>query len=344
MQLTGQGSQRQLIIQHHLYENQSAPYDQAAAQATTQHGAVADALSATSSLWDVALQSSNSPFFDQRDAVQSIVADNYQPYTLSSCGGEVIEVATDDRSVPFPIPPGSSPEMLSESDITDSLLQMLTIVHPTLTRSEILKTPGSRSGYRVKWVELPQDPFSGSAIGAVILQPTTNDTQGILLCNLAAGWDSSLMNMSSSPAVSGTGLVSSSIYDPNGTLPQASDYSQRITDSMITFQYPLFPERPVSISKSWTNFLDPQTPALNTTVMNALMSRKMAIEEDTTSANINLAGLVANALSRTGFNSQLQGELRTVFAADLNASLPDGEYWFAGKGDVFAVDPIASKE
>ncbi|KAI4177618.1 MAG: hypothetical protein LQ346_007626 [Caloplaca aetnensis] len=344
VQLTGQGSQRQLIIQHHLYENQSAAYDQAAAQATTQHGAVADALSATSSLWDVALQSSNSPFFDQRDAVQSIVADNYQPYTLASCGTDVIEDATDDRPVPFPIPPGSSPEMLSNSKVTDSMLPMLAIVHPSLTRSDILKTPGSKSEYRVKWVELPQDPFKGSAIGAVILQPTMNDTQGILLCNVAAGWGSSSMNMSSSPAASGTGLVSSSIYDPSGTLPQASDYSQRIADAVITFQYPLFPQRPISISETWAKFLDPQIPALNTTVINALMSRKMATEEDATSANIILAGLLANALSRTGFNSQLQGELRTVFAPDLNASLPDGEYWFAGKGDVFAVDPEASKE
>ncbi|KAI4112608.1 MAG: hypothetical protein LQ345_006272 [Seirophora villosa] len=344
IQLTGQGSQRQLIIQHHIYENQSAPYDQAAAQATTQQGAVADALSATSSLWAVALQSSDSPFFDQRDAVQSIVADNYQPYTLASCGADVIQGSTDDRPVAFPIPPGSSPEMLSAADVTDSLLQMLAILHPTLTREEILDTPGSKSDYRVKWVELPTRPFHGSAIGAVILQPTTNDTQGILVCNVAAGWGSSSMNMSSSPAVSGTGVASSSIYDPDRTLPQASDYSQRIAESVVTFGYPLFPQQPVSISESWARYLNPTIPTMNTTVINALMGNKMALRGDTTSANIILAGLVANALSRTGLGSQLQGELRTVFNPTLNASLPDGEYWFAGTGDVFTVDPLASKD
>ncbi|KAL9018425.1 MAG: hypothetical protein Q9185_004268 [Variospora sp. 1 TL-2023] len=344
VRLTGQGSQRQLIIQHHIYHNQSAPYDRQAAQATTQQGAVADALSATSSLWALALQTSTSPFFDQRDAVQSIVAHNYQPYTLVSCGTDVIQDSTDDRPVAFPIPPGSSPEMLHAADLSDSLLQMLAILHPTLTRAEILDTPGPKSDYRVKWVELPARPFNGSAIGAVVLQPTANNTQGILLCNVAAGWGSSSMNMSSSPAASGTGLASSSIYDPNGTLPQANDYSQRVAESVVTFGYPLFPQRPVNISESWATYLNPTILTMNTTVMNALMKSKLAKEEDATSANIILAGLVANALSRTGLGSQLQGDLRSVFNPTLNASLPDGGYWFSGAGDVFTVDPAVSKD
>ncbi|KAL8710889.1 MAG: hypothetical protein Q9225_007219, partial [Loekoesia sp. 1 TL-2023] len=344
IQLTGQGSLRQLVIQKHTYDDQSVPYDRAAAKATTQQAAVADALSATSSLWNTAVQFSNSPFFSQRDAVQSIVADNYQPYTLASCGADVIQGETDDRPVAFPIPPGSSLEMLREANTTDKLLQMLAIVHPRLSRSEILEAPGSKSDYRVKWVELPDHPFKGSAIGAVILQPTTNATQGILLCNIAAGWGSSFMNMSSSPAASGTGLASSSIHDPEGTLPLASDYSTRIADSVLTFELPAFPQRLVHISESWAQYLNPQIPTLNTSVFNALMARKMAHKPDTTSANIILAGLVANGLSRTGFNSQLQGELRTAFNSKVNASLPNGKYWFAGKGDMFKVDPAASKD
>lgn len=305
VQLTGQGSLRQLVIQRHVYENQSIPHERATAQATTQQGAIADALSATSSLWDIAIQYSNSPFFDQRDAVQSIVADNYQPYTLASCGADIIHEA-DDRPVAFPISPGSTLEMLNEKDITDSMLHMLAILHPSLSRSEILETPSSRSDYRFKWVELPEDPFNGSATGAVILQPTTNSSQGILLCNVAAGWGSTSMNMSSSPAASGTDWASSSIYDPDGTLPQASDYSQRIAESVLTFKLPLFPQRPINISRSWAEYLDPEIPTLDTTVINALMSRKMARKPDTTSANIILAGLVANGLSRTGFDAQLQ--------------------------------------
>ncbi|KAL8829748.1 MAG: hypothetical protein Q9170_006034, partial [Blastenia crenularia] len=344
VQLTGQGSLRQLVIQRHIYDNQSVPYDRAAAQATTQQGAVADALSATSSLWDTAVQYSNSPFFDQRDAVQSILADNYQPYTLASCGADIIQDMADDRPVAFPIPPGSSLDMLGETDITDTALQMLAIVHPGISRSEILETSGSKSDYRVKWVDLPEDPFKGSAIGAIILQPTTNASQGILLCNIAAGWGTSSMNMSSSPAASGTDWASSSIYDPAGTLTQASDYSQRVAESVLTFKLPMFPQQPVNISESWAAYLNPQIPALNTTVINALMARKMARKPDTTSANIILAGLVANGLSRTGFNSQLQGDLRTVFNPKVNASLPDADYWLASKGDMFHVDPSTSKD
>lgn len=342
--MTGQGSLRQLIIQHHVYDNETAPYDQAAAQATTQHGAVADALSATSSLWDIALQYSNSAFFDQRDALQTIAADNYQPYTLASCGADVIQGETDDRPVAFPIPPGSSPEMLSGANITDSMLAMYAIVYPDLTRSEILDTPGSKSDYRVKWVELPERLFNGSSIGAVILQPTTNETQGIMLCNMAAGWGSSSVNMSSSPAASGTGLASSSIYDPDSQLPQSSDYSKRVADSVVTFQLPLFPQRQINISETWAKTLDAEIPSLNTTVVNALMGRKLASQEDTTSANIILAGLLANGLSRTGFNSRLQGEIRTKFNPTVNDTLPDGDYWFASRGDMFKVDPGASKD
>ncbi|KAI4212950.1 MAG: hypothetical protein LQ349_009315, partial [Xanthoria aureola] len=345
VQLTGQGSLRQLIIQHHIYDNETAPYDQGAAQATTQHSAVADALSATSSLWDIALQNSHSPFFDQRDAVQSIVAGSFQPYTLASCGADVIEGETDNRPVAFPIPPGSSWDMLQGADIrTDTNLPMFAIEYAGLTRSEILETPGQKSNYRVKWVALPENPFNGSSIGAVILQPTTNETQGILLCNVAAGWGSSSMNMSSSPAASGTGLASSSIYDPETALPQADDYSRRIADSVITFDLPLFPQRKINISREWAEYLNPLVPTLNMTVFNALMSVKLIDHEDTTSANIILAGLLANGLARIGFNSQLQGEIRTAFHPTLNASIPDGDYWFSGRRDVFTVDPAASRD
>ncbi|KAL8650851.1 MAG: hypothetical protein Q9226_004973, partial [Calogaya cf. arnoldii] len=343
VQLTGQGSLRQLIIQHHIYDNETAPYDRGAAQATTQHSAIADALSATSSLWDIALQNSDSPFFDQRDAVQSIVADSYQPYTLASCGADVIEGNTDDRPVAFPIPPGSPLDMLQEADIrTDTALPMFAIEYPALTRSDILNTPGPKSDYRIKWVELPENPFNGSSVGAVILQPTTNDTQGILLCNIAAGWGSTSMNMSSSPAASGTGLASSSIYDPDATLPQANDYSRRIAESVITFSLPIFPQRKINISTDWAEYLNPLIPTLNMTVFNALMSVKLIDHEDTTSANIILAGLLANGLARTGFNAQLQGEIKTAFNPTLNASIPDGDYWFSGRGDMFSVDPIIS--
>ncbi|KAL8682702.1 MAG: hypothetical protein Q9186_001298 [Xanthomendoza sp. 1 TL-2023] len=345
VQLTGQGSLRQLIIQHHIYDNQLEGYDQWAVLATTQHGAVADALSATSSLWALGLQGSKSPFFDQRESVQSIIADNYQPYTLASCGPDLIEGEMDDRPVAFPIPPGSSPEMLSKANITlDTMLPMFAIDYPGLSRSEILSTAGSKSDYRIRWVELPEDLFNGSSIGAVILQPTANETQGIFLCNIAAGWGSSSMNMSSSPAASGTGLASSSIYDPTSTLPHAKDYSRRIAESVLTFDFPLFPQRKIDITADWAEYLNPRIPSLNTTVINALMRTNLKDQIDSTSANMILAGLLANGLSRTGFTSQLQGEIRTAFNPEINASIPDGNYWLSGNKDVFTVDPVASKD
>ncbi|KAL8866333.1 MAG: hypothetical protein Q9198_008932 [Flavoplaca austrocitrina] len=251
----------------------------------------------------------------------------------------------DDRPVAFPIPPGSSLDMLKDANVTTgTMLPMYAIEYAGLSRSEILQTPGQKSEYRVRWVELPEAPFNGSSIGAVILQPTMNETQGILLCNVAAGWGSSSMNMSKSPAASGTGLASSNVYDPDSTLPQRDDYSRRIADSVISFELPMFPQRKINISSDWAEYLNPLIPNLNMTVFNALMSVKLVDHEDTTSANIILAGLVASGLARTGFESQLQGEIRTAFNPTLNASIPDGDYWFNGRRDMFTVDPQASKD
>lgn len=46
---------------------------------------------------------------------------------------------------------------------------------------------------------------------------------------------------------------------------------------------------------------------------------------------------------RIGSTSQLQGTLKTVVRPD-NSTVIDGSYWFSGKGNVFNVDPVESKD
>ena len=344
VQVSGRTALRQLIIGHHRYRNVTAPYNPQVAQATTQQAAVADALSTVASLWSMALQYHNSPFSNLRDVVQTILNSYNQPYTLASCGADVIEGEADKRPIAFPIPPGSSPDMLKKANITMSVLEMMAIIYPNLTRSEILRTPGPTSEYRIKWVELPQDPFNGTSIGAVILQPAVNETQQILLCNLSAGWGSSSMNISSAPASSGTNVATSSIYDASGKLPQSSDYQTSLLDSIFRYELPLFPQKTISIGEDWARFLNPMVDAPNTTVFNALMSQKLIHKGDATSAGIILAGLLANGLSRIGLDSQIQGELRTKRDPATNFTPPDASIWFSGKGDIFKVDPKQAKD
>lgn len=339
VQLTGQSSLRQLIIQHYTNKNDALGYDHEAAQSTTQQAVVADALTTISALWIVGLQRAKSSLNDQRDAVQTIASGYYQPYTVVSCGTDIIQGDFDTRPLAFPVPPGSSAEMLSTMNVTKSVLEMPAIIYPGLSRSQILETPGSPDSYRLRWVELPRDLFNGTTIGAVAIPPSPNSTQEILVCNLSAGWGSSMLNMSSTPSMSKTDLVSSKVQDTASDLSKDKDYMKRIADSIMTFELPRFPQQLIHVDENWAQYLNPTDPTSNTTVFSALMAAKMINKEDSVSARIILAGLLANGLSRLSHTSQLQGKLRTIQDPQSNFSIPDGPYWFGGKGDVFSIDP-----
>ena len=69
--------------------------------------------------------------------------------------------------------------MLSGVNVTHSLLEIQAIIHPGITWSQLLATVGPKRGYRIKWVELQQDLFNGTTIGAVVLLPSRNATQDI---------------------------------------------------------------------------------------------------------------------------------------------------------------------
>ena len=73
------------------------------------------------------------------------------------------------------------------------------------------------------------------------------------------------------------------------------------------------------------------------------MTSNLTQVDTSVSAEIILAGLVANGLSRVGSTSQLQGNLRTTTKPDGKIAV-DGNYWFSGKGDIFDVDPNESKD
>ena len=197
VEVTGHGSQRRLALSVEYYEADGTNSGPSLVMATTQQSTIADALTETGNLWVDAVSnvstSGHGNILQRQDAAHAINNDYYQPYTVSVCANDTIRGPHDDSAVAFPIPPAAPVSMLDQSKINDSILGIQSFVYPGITKDQILDTPGSLEESRLKWVELPQDPFNGSAIGAVVLLPrsTANSTQELLVCNLGGGWGSS---------------------------------------------------------------------------------------------------------------------------------------------------------
>ena len=363
VEVTGHGSQRRLSVAA-LYNVFLTGYDPELTVATIQQAVVADALTKTGNLWVHSMSNvsttGHGSVLQRQDAVHAINSGYYQPYSVVSCAKDVIHGPQDDSAVAFPVPPGVDADtMLDQAKYNDSILGIHSFIYPGITRQNLLGTPGSLTTSRLRWVELPQDPFNGSAIGAVILLPrsTTNLTQETIFCNLGAGWGSSLINTSSYDG--GTTFTTSVVdlsaasrkvvYSSN--ISHEYDASQAEGEAKTGLTYyllPQFPEKRVIVTEAWANYLNPFLPALNTTVIDALMSTNSPAGELSSLAQVDtarwaLTGLLANGLASIGASGTLQGDIKTVVKPDGSSEF-DGDYWFSGKGDVFNVDPEESKD
>ena len=366
VEVTGQSSQRRLSLVTDYDEVNGDVPEQVVA--TTQQSAVADALSETGSLWTSSVSSvsrkGHGSVLQRQDAVHAISSGYYQPYTSALCATDVIRSPHDDSAVAFPFPPGVQPDMmLGQYEYNDSILGIPSFLYAGLTRDQILSTAGSIEESRLKWVELPQDPFNGSAIGAVILLPrsVSNYTQELIVCNLGAGWGSSFINTSTfdsdmtfmtsvvdPSAKSANQWDNSSDYNSSASQGSESQDESIAVDKIIQYDLPFFPEKPVTVTEDWAHYLNPFVPALNATVIDILMSTsspiaEMSILDQISIAEMALAGLLANGLASIGATAKLQGDIKTIVNPDGSSEF-DGDYWFSGKGDVFIVDPDESKD
>ena len=365
--VTGHGSQRRLTIgagTGNLNSN-AAGYDPAPSGATIQQSAVADALTEAGELWFSVSgnmsKSGHGNVLKQQDVVHSIKHGYCQPYTAASCDIDIINGTHDRSEVAFPLPPRVHPDlMLNKTKYNDKILHMLSFVYPAISKDQILSIPGSPAEYRLKWVELPQDPFNGSAIGAVILFPqsATTSTQNFLVCTLGAGWGSSMMN--TSLVAGGTTTTTSLVTNPDrytgtSSTNKSEDYyeqpkaGQLALGQILDFGLPIFPEKQIAVTEAWAKYLNPSVPILNTTVINALLSTYNPVEQpqgiqlQIRTAGGALAALLANGLASMGANGRLQGNMKTLKQSDGSDKI-DANYWFSGKGDMFIVDPEKSKD
>ena len=368
--LTGQGSFRTLSSCVRSLETVPIGYDLQSVQSTTPQSVIADALQATAILYEEAVgdgigERDLVSRAQGRDHYHTINKMYYQPYTSVTCGRDVIRGSADQSPVYFPISPGSlDPQMNANTTINSTAFKQVYQLmdgsnkyisgaeYSGVSRSDLINAAGNVSDYRLMWFELPQDLFNGSTIGASVLFPRyPTDTlethfpaswlgdsnQIVLFCTLSAGWGTSLLNVSS---VSQEG-VSSSINLPQSDLThplyKGQDSSKLGYSNGNMLDMPLFPQKPITISTDWANYLNPFLPKSNTTVFNRLMNAPYGAPAYPSSANIILSGLLANGLSRTSFWGQLQGTARSSYEPTTNRTFIDGPYWLSGKGDVFEV-------
>ena len=351
--VTGGHSLRQLRISDQAPLNSGPGYDPSTAIATAQQAAVADALSTTGVLWNTAMENTTTKghgsVLDQLDAVHSITTDYYQPYTIASCEHDTIYGNEDQTPVAFPAPPGTFPQMLNASNFNDSILGRHAFIYSGITRSQIFNTSGPLGEYRLRWIELPEDPFNGTAIGAIVLLPRTleNTTQEVSMCTLGAGWGSSKMNTST--FAGGAQDISSEVglspLDSSGNgIARFAPITEEYADANEGyFALPFFPQRSITVTEDWAQYLNPSLSDSNTTVFHRLMAAHLLVPGIEISSRIILASLLANGLARIGSTSQLQGTVKAVVQSDGFEGM-DGDYWFSGKGDAFIVDPVESKD
>ena len=328
--------------------------------ASSQHAAVADALTTTGTLWGIAMLNTSTKghgsVLSQLDAVHAITAGYYQPYTSVMCMDDAIEGPGDIDPVGFPAYPGMDSQLYADLLHGQNSQAQSNLSFPNLTKADIFNTPGPLSEYRLSWIDLP---FEGIAVGAVILMPRLpqNTTQAILTCSVGAGWGLSTMNYTSSINRDTTQI--SSQVDINAAAntsqqqglgrdpytPESSSEENLYRYRTVLYYPPILPERPIVVTEDWATYLNPSIEYLNTTVFGILMGLNATLYmPEQYRAQTILTGMVANGLSRIGSMGQLQGSVKKVTESDQSIGL-DGNYWFAGKGNnVFQVDPDESKD
>lgn len=221
---------------------------------------------------------------------------------------------------------------------------------PGITRSELLDTPGPPNENRLRWVDLPQNPFNGTAIGAVVLLPSAqgDTTQQIIVCNLGAGWGTSRMNTSNSTGapqqmLSEVGVNPKAVYPDHNNVSASSGTPSSESLALganAYFNLPTFPQHTVTVTGDWAAYLNPSIPSMNTTLFHHLMTSNLS---SLASATIILPSLLVNGLSGIGSTSKLQGTVKKITRPDGSSSI-DGNYWFSGRGNMFEVDPSDSKD
>ena len=356
-ELSGMSSQRQQYVGILIDDEVSLVVEPHIS--TTPQAAVADALTTTSSYWFMALYnvtakgSHGSPLSDQSNSIHTLTGDNYQPFSLGACSLDSIRSDTDTRPLALPLLQLANNPAIANANITlENGDIQLAIILPSLSRADIRGNLRNPSQYQLQWVELPQPQFTGSSIGAIVTIPRTisdsTTTQDIVLCNFAAGWGTTTLQIQQ--FAGGVGSVSSQIPEefiaPSPSIGDPGAGPPEDFNNWFDWNYTRYPQRPTNITQEWAQYLNPLVRSANRSVFDLIMQESFPFI-DSGSARVDaehvLVQLIANGLARIGFGYTLQGYPRSVKSVD-GTSWIDGNYWISGKGNVFEVDPKQSKD
>ena len=187
------------------------------------------------------------------DGYQSMQKNYYQPYTIASCVTDIVKGSSDQTPLQF--------ARISE---TDSGLkkdrEMISI--PGLTKGHFVKSElDDDSDFHVDWVDLPMDVFNTGIPGAVIVnfQDPNDSLRNITTCTLNAGWGSStVMSAAREPETiySHTYKIPSSWTSERESF-DAYGYLYTTTPSFANISNFSYPQRRISVSKNWMEFLNP---------------------------------------------------------------------------------------
>lgn len=356
---SGKASQRQQYLAQAVGPNALV----APLASTTQMVATADALTTTSALWFSSLfnvtqdSGHGSPLSIQSDSTHTLSGDSLQGFTEGNCFSEAVQNTTGTNPLAFPFLYFANNPATPTINITSSNNNTLTaIVHPSLSRADVLKNAKHPFEYQLHWVDLPQPLFNGSSIGAIIVPPqavnSTSDSDGphnLTLCNLAAGWGTTALKSERDEYTGGS--VSSIItkYAAPQLAADATDGYNPTTETInaeLEFNYPGYPQRFINITQEWAQYLDPMVESANRSVFDLFMQERPPVQGSLgiDAFNVFVAGtlvlMVTNGLARIGYESTLQGSPKSI----PGTPFIDGNYWLSGKGNVFTVDPIESKD
>ena len=230
--------------------------------------------------------------------------DYYQPYTAANCEDDTVQDDSDQGLLRF--------ARILETEKINQDQDIVSV--PGLTKSRIIdEIPGNSSQYRVGWVDLPQEIFSTRVPGAVIVHPhnPSNSSYKITTCTLNAGWGSStLMNDNIN-----FNTVESHISHTSPSWPKSTvaldPYGYMFTSApnFGNSSQILYPQKRVSISKSWMDFINPTIIQTDNSTSNAFSYTLLRVTKIPNALHIAMTIniLLATTLSANGLKHNIAG-------------------------------------
>ena len=239
---------------------------------TKQQIAVTDALRTTVGLWwlrltNVTIKSSHGTLLsEQLDAAHSLSGKNYQGFSRGICVPDSRLDPANTLPLAFPLRYTANNPATAKANMTlRENTSVPAIIHPGISRAEVMNMQHNGSQYEPRWIDLPQPSFNGSSIGAVLFSPHVYDIslpgvkpQEVFLCNFAAG--SGLTTLGTHTAST---FVDQSVSSKVSTVHSFSrhDYDDPLdkpgSNQNVDDQIEWYPQLPITITREWAQYLNP---------------------------------------------------------------------------------------